>query len=139
MEQGTFCTMASEGLKGGKIAEAEFADVYRVCGGETGRIGREIPRLHFESTHLDEVKISHARDFGLILSHTTAGAKLLYFFFTRVGSIVLRVRSFGGSGSILDIDEIALRVLTFRGPSNNLGGDHRDGVVTAGAVFLTSN
>ena len=82
MEEGAFCTMPSEGLEGGKIAETELADVDRVCGRETGRIGREVPRLHFESTHLNAVEISHARDFGLVLRHATTCAKLLDFFFT---------------------------------------------------------
>lgn len=55
MEKGAFCTMPCEGLKGGEVAQAEFADVDGVCGGEAGRIGREIPRFHFKSTHLNAV------------------------------------------------------------------------------------
>lgn len=82
MEKVAFCTMPSECLKRGEIAEAEFADMDGVCGGEVGRIGREIPRLHFESTHLNAVKISHSGDFGLVLGHASTGAKLLDFFFT---------------------------------------------------------
>lgn len=74
MKKGAFCTMPSECPKGGEIAEAEFADMNSVCSGEIGRIGREIPRLHFESTHLDAVKVSHARDFGLVLGHATTCA-----------------------------------------------------------------
>ena len=82
MEKGAFGTMPSEGLKRGEIAEAEFADMDGVGGGEVGRIGREIPRLHFESTHLNAVKIAHAGDFGLVLGHATPRAKLFDFFFT---------------------------------------------------------
>lgn len=136
MEKIAFCTMPSERLKRGEIAEAELADMDSVCGGEVGRIGRKIPRLHFESTHLNQVKISHSGDFGLVLRHTTTCAKLLDFFFTRVRSIMLWVRSFGGSGSILNVDKIKFGVIAFRGTSDDFGGDNGDGVVTAGAVFL---
>ena len=139
MEKGAFCTMPSEGLKRGEVAEAEFADMDGFCGGEVGRIGREIPRLHFESTHLNAVKVSHAGDFGLVLRHATACAKLLNFFFARVGSVMLWIRSFGGSGSILNIDEIELRVLAFGGTRDDFWGDHGDGVVTARAVLLASH
>ena len=82
MEKGAFCTMASESLERGEITETELADMDSVCGGETGRVGREIPRLHFESAHLNTVEISHTRDFGLVLGHATTRAKLLDFFFT---------------------------------------------------------
>lgn len=136
MEKGAFCTMPSESLKRGKIAEAEFADMDRLCGREVGRIGREIPRLHFKIPHLKAVKIPHARDFGLVLGHATTCSKLLDFFFTRVGSVMLWVRSFGGRGSILDVDKIELGVLAFGGTSNDFRGNNGDGVVTARAVFL---
>lgn len=131
--------MPSEGLERGEIAQAEFANVDGVCGGEVGRIGREVPRLHFECTHLNAVEISHAGDFGLVLGHATTRAELLDFFFTRVGNGMLWVRSFGGGSSILNIDEVELGVLAFGGPSNDFGGDHGDGVVTARAVLLASH
>ena len=139
MEKGAFCTMPSEGLKRVEVAKTEFADVDGVCGGEVGRIGREIPRLHFESSHLNAVEISHAGDFSLVLRHATTCTKLLDFFFARVGSVVLWIRSFGGSGSILNIDEIELGVLAFGSTSNDFRGDHGDGIVTARAVFLASH
>ena len=52
---------------------------------------------------------------------------------------MLWVRRFGGSGSILYIDEVKLRVLAFGGAGNDFGGDHGDGVVTARAVLLASH
>lgn len=139
MEKGAFCTMPSEGLKRGEITQTEFADMNSVCGSEVGRIGREIPRLHFESTHLNTVKISHTGDFCLVLGHATTRAKLLNFFFTRVGSIMLWIRSFGGSGSILNINKIELGIFAFGGTRNDFGGNNGDGVVTARAVFLASH
>ena len=55
VEEGAFGAVSGEGLQGGEVAEAEFADVDRVRGGEVGWIGRKVPRLHFESAHLDTV------------------------------------------------------------------------------------
>ena len=139
VEEGAFCSMSGEGLEGGEVTQAEFADVDGVCGGEAGGIGREVPRLHFECTHLDAAEISHSGDFGLVLGHATACAELFDFFFARVGCVVLGIRSFGGSGGILNVDEIELRVLAFWGTSNDFRGDYGDRVVTARAVFLASH
>lgn len=38
VEQGAFGTVPGEGLEGGEVAQAEFADVDGVRGGEVGRV-----------------------------------------------------------------------------------------------------
>ena len=91
VQEGAFGSVSGEGLEGGEIAQAEFADVDGVGGGEAGWVGREVPRLHFEGTHLDAAEVSHAGDFGLVLGHATACAELFDFFFARVGSVVLGI------------------------------------------------
>ena len=55
VQEGAFGAVAGEGLQGGEVAEAEFADVDRVRGGEVGGVRRKVPRLHFEGAHLDAV------------------------------------------------------------------------------------
>ena len=81
VEEGAFGAVSGEGLEGGEVAEAEFADVDRVRGGEGGRIRRKVPRLHFESAHLDAVEVPHARYFGLVLGHAATCPELFDLFF----------------------------------------------------------
>lgn len=81
VEKGAFGAVSGEGLERGEVTQAELADVDRVCGGEAGWVGGEVPRLHFEGTHLDAAEIPHSGDFGLVLGHATTCAKLLDFFF----------------------------------------------------------
>ena len=139
MQEGAFGAVAGEGLQGGEVAEAEFADVHRVGGREGGGVRGEVPGFHFEGAHLDAVEVPHARDFGLVLRHAAARPELFDLFFARVGGVVLRVRRFGGGGGVLDVDEVELRVLGFGGAGDDFGGDHGDGGVAARAVLLASH
>ena len=139
VQERAFGAVPGEGLQGGEVAEAEFADVHRFCGGEGRGVGREVPRLHLEGAHLDAVEVPHARDLGLVLRHAAARPELFDLLFARVGGVVLRVRRLGGGGGVLDVDEVELRVLAFGGAGDDLGGDHGDGGVAARAVLLAAH
>ena len=139
VQEGAFGAVPGEGLQGGEVAEAELADVHRVRGGEGGGVRRKVPRLHFEGAHLNAVEVPHARYLGLVLGHAAACPELFDFFFARVRSVVLWVRRFGGSGSVLNVDEVELGILAFGSTGDDFGGDHGDGVVTARAVLLASH
>ena len=139
VQERAFEAVPGEGLQGGEVAEAEFADVDGFGGGEGGGVRREVPGFHFEGAHLDAVEVPYAGDFGLVLGHAAACAEFFDFFFARVGGVMLRVRRFGGGGGILDVDEVELRVLAFGGAGDDFGGDHGDGVVAARAVVLLAS
>ena len=124
VEEQAFGPVPGEGVVGGVVAQAEFANVDGVGFGEGRWVGGEVPGFHFEGAHLDVAEISDARDLGLILGHATSRAEFFDFLFTRIGLVLTRVRRFCSGGSILNIDEVDLRFfLTFGGAGGDLRGD----------------
>lgn len=124
MEEGAFFAVPAKLRVVAEVGEAEFADVDEVAVAEFGWIGREVPGLDLVITHLDALKIADAGDFGLVLGHTAAGAKLLDFFFAAVGAVL--GAGFGCHGRFLHIDEVdvAVRIGVCQGGGFQvLGGD----------------